>query len=77
MTSRPGSKCGGVVEGVLEGAALSTVYKTQECFPQSIDFGVENPFTGLPMVFPAPEPDHAHCAGGHHLEGVLGGWHCP
>ena len=50
--------------------------ETQECFPREIDFGCLG-LDGQPMIFPAPEPAHERCSGGHTMPGVLGGWTCP
>lgn len=52
---------------------MSTVVHTMECYPQRARF--------FGLVFGAlvesMEPDHEACPGGHHIPGVLGGWHCP
>ncbi len=43
--------------------------ETQECYPRPIVFD--------DLIFPAPEPAHERCSGGHTTPGLLGGWVCP
>lgn len=49
---------------------MSAAVRTVECFPREIVLAPD-------WVLPAGEPRHAECVVGHHVPGVLGGWHCP
>lgn len=49
---------------------MSVAVRTPECFPM-VDPAILLFGASLQM------PNHERCPGGHHIPGVLGGWHCP
>lgn len=49
---------------------MSATVRTPECFPELCPSRL---FLGGFVA----EARHADCPGGHHVPGVIGGWHCP
>lgn len=58
-----------------ERGGVSAVIRTPECYPTRQSYTLKC-LLGV-LDEPDPQPDHEHCPGGHHMPGVLGGWHCP
>lgn len=55
---------------------MSTTVRTPECFPSASPLmkAFADAFGG---PLPELQPNHDACPRGHHLPGVIGGWHCP